>query len=47
MPAQTASLPVIDIGGLFSKDLDDRRAVAREIRAACLAIGRWACWERV
>ena len=39
MPAQTTSLPVIDIGGLFSEDLEDRRTVSRAIRAACIDSG--------
>src|SRR5579883_3010749 len=34
-----ASLPVIDIGGLASPDLADRKAVAAKLRAACLHNG--------
>jgi isopenicillin N synthase-like dioxygenase len=34
-----ASLPVIDIGGLSSPELTDRKAVAAKLRAACLYNG--------
>ena len=34
-----ASLPVIDISGLSSSDLSDRKAVGAELRAACLKNG--------
>ncbi len=39
MSARTETLPVIDIGGLSSARLEDRRTVAREIRAACIDSG--------
>jgi isopenicillin N synthase-like dioxygenase len=35
----TASLPIIDIGGLWSERLADRKAVAAQLRDACLDKG--------
>jgi isopenicillin N synthase-like dioxygenase len=35
----TASIPIIDIGGLWSGQLSDRRAVAEQLRDACLDKG--------
>jgi isopenicillin N synthase-like dioxygenase len=34
-----SALPIIDIGGLSSVDLADRKAVAERLRAACLDNG--------
>jgi isopenicillin N synthase-like dioxygenase len=32
-------IPVIDIGGIFSDDIEDRKVVAEKIREACHRIG--------
>jgi isopenicillin N synthase-like dioxygenase len=34
-----SQLPIIDFSGMFSADIEDRKAVARRVRAACLENG--------
>lgn len=38
-PIDADEIPVIDISGIFSEDLEDRKAVAEKIREAAHRIG--------
>ena len=43
MPDEIVGLPIVDVSGLSSSDLDKRKQVGAELRKACLQYGFFYC----